>query len=234
MSIFSKILGSHTSTNPYKAAAPYLEHIPSELHQYYDPYVQLGNYGRELQPGLVDSYRQMVGTPEMSDMLTGQYQQMAQDPNAYYAQLGQGFQQDPGYQYNLDQQLAAQDRAMAAGGMLGSPEHQKMNSQVASNLANQYYHNYLNDQLGIASAGLMGLENQRGAGLSGLGNISGQDLNYGFNAANQLGSGMSDYWRNRAGLAAGRAQDSRNRIQGGIGSFLGGFSSGIKVPGGTL
>lgn len=243
MSIFGKIFGSDSSTNPYKAASPYLNNIPGVLNNSYQPYVNLGQYGQQMQPELANDYRDLMDSPGagLAPQLIEQYQQMAMNPNDYYAGLGSGFRQDPGYQWNLDQQLSAQDRAMAAGGMLGSPQHQKLSSQLASNLANQYYQNYLSNQLGIANSGLSGLEgqqrvglNQSNLGLQGLNNIMTQDLNYGYNASNQLGQSMSDYWRNKAGLAAGRAQDSRNRIQGGLGAALGGFASGFKIPGGSL
>lgn len=197
MGFFGDLFGGGKA-NPYKQAAPYYEQIPGQLHQYYDPYVEMGGTGRE----------------QMGDLYQ-QYGAMAQDPGTYQAQLGAGFQADPGYQWNLDQQLQAQNQAMAAGGMSGSPQSQQFAQQLAGNLADQQYQKYLQNQMGIAGTGLQG---QQG--------IAGKNLQFGFGASDQMAQNMQDYLYNRGNLAAGRAQDYRNRLQGGIGAGLGLGGSG--------
>lgn len=250
MSIFSNLFGGSHHTNPYKAAVPYLEQVPGALTQYYDPYVQLGQQGQQLQPELADDYRGLLSGFQagLDPQLSQQYSSMAMDPNAYYSSLASGFQgtpfqEDPGYQWNLDQQLQAQNQAMAAGGMTGSPQHQQLASQLASNIANQQYGNwqnrqdqlfrdYIGNQLGIAGAGLSGLQSQQQTGigrgmqlgqlgLQGLANLASQDLGYGYGASTGLGQRMADYWGQRAGLASGQAQDLRQRQQGILGGALG-------------
>ncbi len=192
MGFFSDLFGGGKA-NPYKQAAPYYEQIPGQLHQYYDPYIEMGGTGRE----------------QMGDLYQ-QYGAMAQDPGAYQAQLGAGFQEDPGYKWNLDQQLQAQNQAMAAGGMSGSPQSQQFAQELAGHLADQQYQQYMQNQMGIAGTGLQG---QTG--------IAGTNLQFGFGASDQMAQNMQDYLYNRGNLAAGRAQDYRNRLQGGIGAGLG-------------
>lgn len=201
MGFFSDLFGSSERANPYKAAQKYMGQIPGQLHQYYDPYIEMGGTGRE----------------QMGDLYQ-QYGAMAQDPGAYQAQLGAGFQEDPGYQWNVDQQLQAQNQAMAAGGMSGSPQSQQFAQELAGHLANQQYQQYMQNQMGIAGTGLQG---QTG--------IAGTNLGYGYGASGQIAQNMQDYLYNRANLAAGGAQDYRNRLQGGVGAGIG-LLSGLGRP----
>ena len=55
-----------------------------------------------------------------------------------------GFQQSPGYQYQLDEGMKAIRRAAAARGLLGSGTRLKEAGRFATSLANQDYNNYLN------------------------------------------------------------------------------------------
>lgn len=204
MGFFSELFGGGRA-DPYKAGAKYMKQIPGQLHQYLDPYIGMGDVGRE-QFG--DLYQQ--------------YGAMAQDPGAYQAQLGAGFQEDPGYQWNLDQQLQAQNQAMAAGGMSGSPQSQQFAQQLAGHLADQQYQQYMQNQMGIAGTGLQG---QQG--------IAGTNVGMGYGASGQMAQNMQDYLYNRANLAASGAQDYRNRLQGGVGSVLGLGSSLFGGLGGS-
>lgn len=192
MGFFSDLFGGGRA-NPYKQAAPFYEQVPGQLHQAYDPYIGMGDTGRE----------------QMGDLYQ-QYGSMAQDPGAYQAGLGASFQEDPGYKWNLDQQQQAQNQAMAAGGMSGSPQSQQFSQQLASHLADQQYQQYMQNQMGIAGAGLQG---QQG--------IAGTNLGMGYDASSQMGQNMQDYLYNRGNLAAQQGQDYRNRLQGGIGGLLG-------------
>ncbi len=234
MGFWSDLFGS--SGNPYKAAAPWEAQVPGTISQAYDPYIQMGDVGRGQMGELAQDYRGMLGGLDSGrgDELTGQYRQMAQDPAAYQQQLGAGFQADPGYQWDRDQQLQAQSQAQAAGGMVGSPQHEQLAQQLASHLADQQYGNYMNRQFGIAGAGMQGLEGQQDVGLGmaykglqGLGGLASQNLQYGYGGSTQAQQGMSDYLYNRANLSAGQAQDRRNRSQGLLGGFLGGLSGAL-------
>ncbi len=243
MGFWSDLFGSGSGANPYKAAAPWMGQVPGTIDQYYNPYIQMGDVGRGQMGELAEDYRGMLGGLDsgLGDELTGQYRQMAQDPAAYQQQLGAGFQADPGYQWDRDQQLQAQNQAMAAGGMSGSPQSQQFAQQLASHLADQQYGNYMNRQFGISGAGLQGLGGQQDVGLGmaykglqGLGDIASQNLQYGYGGSTQAQQGMSDYLYNRANLAAGQAQDKRNRSQGLLGGALGLFSKPLSALGSAI
>ena len=170
------------NNNPYDDTAQYMDQIPGVQQQYLGPYSQMS---QALLPQLAQGY----GT-------------MAMHPSQVQAGLGAGFQQDPGYEWNLDQQLQAGDQAMAAGGMSGSPESQQFSQDTANNLANQQYQQYMNNQMKIAGTGLQGeqgLETQ------------------GYGASSQMARNMTDYLYNRGNLAGAQAQNKRNMTMGGIG-----------------
>lgn len=180
-------------SNPYDATADYMDQIPGVQQQYLGPYSQMG---QTLLPQLAQGYGAM-----------------AMHPGQVQAGLGAGFQQDPGYQWNLDQQMQAQNQAMAAGGMSGSPESQQFAEDTSSQLANQQYQQYLNNQMKIAGTGLQGeqgLETQ------------------GYGASRQMSRNLTDYLYNRGNLAGAQAQNQRNMMMGGIGL---GTSLGTSIAG---
>ena len=171
-----------SNSNPYQQDAQYMDQIPGIQQQYLGPYSQMG---QTLLP-----------------QLAGGYGAMTMHPGQIQAGLGSGFQQDPGYQWNLDQQMQGQNQAMAAGGMSGSPESQQFAEDTSGQLANQQYQHYLNNQMKIAGSGLQGeqgLENQ------------------GYRASGQMANNMTDYLYNRGNLAGAQAQNKRNMTMGGIG-----------------
>jgi len=168
--------------NPYDADAEYMDQIPGVQQQYLAPYSQMG---QTLLP-----------------QLAGGYGAMALHPSQVQAGLGQGFQQDPGYDWNVDQQMQAQNQAMAAGGMSGSPESQQFAENTSNQLANQQYQQYMNNQMRIAGAGVQGeqgLESQ------------------GYGASNQMANNMTDYLYNRGNLAGAQSKNRQNMLMGGIG-----------------
>lgn len=135
--------------NPADAAQPYLNRIPGAIGQYYNPYFQAGT----------------GALPQ----LQGQYGQLLNDPGGKLNQIGQGFHESPGFQFALQQALQGAGHAAAAGGQAGSPEHQQRNIELATQLGNQDYQNYLHNALGLYG---QGLEGERG--LSQQGQLAGQ------------------------------------------------------------
>lgn len=179
--------------DPSKAAQPYLNKIPGTISPYYQPYINAGN---QALPGLQNMYNQMM-----------------QDPNAIISRLGAGYQQSPGYQWQLGQGQQAINNAAAAGGMAGSPMHQQQAGQLATNLANQDYESYLNHVLGLLGGGLTG---QQGMAQMGYG------------ASNDLATNLAQQLMSQANLAyAGTA--NRNQSTGGLlGGVMGMFGGGGK------
>ena len=165
-----------------------MDQIPDELNQNIGPYAQTG---QSLLP-----------------YLTGGYAGLAFSPEQEQSRLGSGFQESPGYQWNLDQQLQAQNQALAAGGMLGSPESQQFAEQTAHGLADQDYNNYYNRNAQLMQTGLGGLQ-----GLETQGQM----------ASNQLANNMTDYLYNRGNLAGAQAQHRNNLGWAGLGLGAGLF-----------
>lgn len=184
MNFFGNLFGTDHSGD--QAAEGYLGQIPGTYEKYLNPYIQGGNidYG----------------------LLQKQFQQMMQQPGQQLNQLGQGFQTDPGYQFQLKQALGAANQAAAAGGMAGSPAAQQHAEDIAQQMADRSYQNYLHNAMGI-----------QGTGLQGLGGFEQQ----GFQASNALAENLARALMNQANLAETEQANRRSEA----GGFLGGIGS---------
>lgn len=116
-----------------------------------------------------------------------------------------GFKATPGYQFNLDQGLAAIDNSAASRGNVFSGATMKAAQQFGTGLANQEYNNFLNRLTGQASSGQAAAGNQATAG-----------SNFAAGAGNAL-SGIGN------AQSAG-AIGSANAINAGINNAIGGFN----------
>ena len=184
-------LGALFSQNPFNAGNQYFNQISGQLQNALGPYMQTGQ--------------------QLNGQLTGQYNQLASNPGQDLAQLGAGYQQSPGYQFQVNQALDGSNRAAAAGGMVGSQANQVQNAGIANQLANQNYNQYLNNALGVQSQGLSGLQ-----GLE----------SQGYNAANTYGTDMSQYYA-MLGNNTMNAQQYKNQGVGGLFGSLGHLFSDI-------
>lgn len=175
--------------NPAGAASPYLDQARRDLPQYYQPYIQAG---QDQLPSLEQGYSSMT------------------DPNAFLKQIGSGYQASPGYEWMKNQGLQATQNAAAAGGMLGSLQHERESAEMVTGLANQDFYNYLQKALGTYGAGLQGKQ--------GLYDTS-------FGASTGLGENLSSLLGAQAGLGY-EGQNAQNQHQsGGLGGLLGGIGS---------
>lgn len=138
--------------NPSDAAMGYLNQIPGQAGQYLSPYV---NAGQGALPVLQDQYAGLLGSP--GNRLN---------------EIGQSYQQSPGFKFALDQALGASGRAASAGGMAGSPQHEQTNMGVATGLANQDYNNWMQNALGLYGKGLAGEQGMAQMGQQGAQNMS--------------------------------------------------------------
>lgn len=179
--------------NPADAAMPYLQQIPGTITPYYQPYIDAG--------------QQALPT------LTNQYNQLISNPQQMLSSMGSGFQQSPGYQWQVDQSMNSANQAAAAGGMAGSPAEQQQVATTTNQLANQDYYNYLNHVLGLYGQGMSGMQgiNQMGYQAStGLANALGMNLE---SEGNLAYAGQQNKNMMTAALA--------KALGGGIGSFMG-------------
>ena len=165
--------------SPYDAASPYINQISNKTSPYYKPYAEAG--GNAL------------------NQLSGQYGSLINDPNAKLNQIGAGYQKSPGYDWQMNQGMQAANNAAAAGGMIGSPQHQQNAQTTAQGIANQDYYNYVNHALGLYGTGLQGM--------SGINQM-------GYGANDQMARIMADQLSQQGQMAfAGQAAQNQNEGQ---------------------
>lgn len=180
------LLGGYN--NPGNEANKYLSKIPNELDKYFSPYIQAGQ-------------RQLPG-------LENQYGKLTSDPGGTLNQMGQGFQQSPGFQFALQQALQGAGHAQAAGGMAGSPQHEFENMNIATQMGNQEYYDWLNQVTGLYGKGLEGQQGlfntgaKAGMGLGeDIGNVLGQQGQYSYAGTQGENLANSQSWGNLLGGA---------------------------------
>lgn len=191
------LFGKNKKNDASKAGMQYLNKIPGAMSPYYQPYINKGLAA--------------------SDLVGDQYGQQVSDPGAIYNKLGAGYQESPGYQFKLHQALNAADQASAAGGMLGTPQHQQQNMEVANDIAGADFEKYLQNVLGIYQGGISGEEGTAARGYDA-------STNFGNALGNNLQSqGQMAY----EGANARNMQRNQNlsNLTGGIGSAIGGYNA---------
>jgi hypothetical protein len=138
--------GNNSSKGMQDAGNQYLNQIPGQTGQYFDPYF---NAGKSQLPGLQDQYNQLLT-----------------DPGKKYNQMGESFQQSPGFKFALEQALGAANRSAAAGGMAGTPMNTQQDMQLANDMALQDYYNYMQGATGLFGQGLTGSQGLANMGLN--------------------------------------------------------------------
>jgi hypothetical protein len=210
-------MGGQNYPNPANAGMGYLNQIPGAMSPYFNPYISAG---RGALGNLQGQYGQLMsGLPG----LQSQYGQMMNNPGGVMNKIGSGFQQSPGYQFQVNQALNAANRASAAGGMLGSPQEQQNIAGTVNGMANQDYYNYLNHGMALYDQGLQGQQGLYDRGLQGE-----QGLNQmGYGASTDFGQSLGNNLMSQANLAyAGQANQNQMQ-QGQNGAQAGLFSGGV-------
>lgn len=154
--------------NPSDKASEYLNQIPGQVHDIYDPYVKQGQ----------DAYNQ----------LNPIYGRMGQDPTAFLEQMMKGYAPSRGYQLKRDEALRAAGNTAAAGGMRGSMSDITGQERLASSLMGQDMQQWLNNVMGIQDRGTGGLQNFYNNGFNASNAMAG-DL------TNALGSSASNAYQ---------------------------------------
>jgi len=165
--------------DPYDEASKYFNQIPGESKKYLEPYIN-------------------TGMDAMGD-LKKRYASMLNDPGSILAQLGKGYQSSPGFEFEKSQGLNAANNAAAAGGMLGTSQHQQQAGDLATQLANRDFGDYLKNAMGMYNRGLEGEEGFN---------------TQGFNASNNLAQMISEALMNQGNLAySGAASKNASQSQ---------------------
>ena len=131
--------------DPSKNAMESLDKIPGTIKPYYDPYV---NAGKNAIPGFQDMMKQLM-----------------ENPQEFLSKMGQSYKPSPGYEWNKGQAEQSISHANAAGGLLGTPQHEQQNAEMVSGLASKDYNEYMDrimKSLGIGAAGTESLINTGG------------------------------------------------------------------------
>ncbi len=183
--------------NPSSAAAPYLNKISGANQQYLGPYNQMGQQeGQNLQ---------------------GQYNQLTSNPGAMFNKIGQSYHQSPGFQFALHQAMMGANNSAAAGGMAGSPQNTQQNMQLATNMGNQDYYNYMQNAMGLYGQGLHGEQGMYGVGAEAGNNMAG-------NISEALSQQAQNAYNGQAGQNQAQGNSFSNLIGGAadIASMFGG------------
>lgn len=208
MSWLSKAFGGYK--NPADAAMPYLNQIPGQTSQYFQPFFDAGK--------------------NALDPLQKQYDQLLNGAGDKLNDIGKAYQQSPGLQFAIQQAMQGAGHAAAAGGMAGSPQHEQQNMELATNLANQDYNNWMSNALGLYGAGLSGEQ-----GMAGMGQQAGQSMadmiaqtlaqqaNLSYAGQQNKNQQNSSLWGNIGkGIGALSAFTPWSGVGGAIGKFMGG------------
>jgi hypothetical protein len=211
------MMGGNNTPNPANSAMPYLNQIPGAMSPYFNPYIKAG---QGALGNLQNQYGQLTG---QLPSLQNQYSQMTNNPSGVMNNIGSGFHQSPGFQFQTNQALGAANRAAAAGGMLGSPQEQQNIAGTVNGMANQDYYNYLNHAMGMYGQGLQGQQNLYGMGLQGEQGIN----NMGYGASNEFGQDLMSQLMSQANLSYAGQADQNQAQQGQQGAESGLFGSAI-------
>lgn len=181
----SPILGMFDWKDPTKGASQIMNQIPEKLAPFYQQYQQAG--------------------AQALPQLQGQFSQLAMNPGQRMNEIGQSFQQSPGYDFALRQALNASRNQSAARGMSGSPSSDYEAMETATGLANQEYGNWLD-------RAMQGYN----TGLSGLGGIN----QMGYGANNEMANAIMSALMNQAGLKYGSTSGQNQHNSDMFGSMM--------------
>jgi len=156
MSFYDSMFGS--SSNPYDAAKPYLNQMPSYIDKYMNPYINMG---------------QTAG-----NIAQTQYGQMAQDPSAYYNSIFQSYEPSDYYKYMSDQLGKTQSATAAAGGFSGTESDINNQMTTKNALMSKDWQDYLNNLLNIQGTGLQGEQQMYTTGYGASNNALDQYMKY--------------------------------------------------------
>jgi len=180
------LLGGHK--DPAREANKYISQIPGQTKQYYQPYFE-------------------AGQGQLQD-LGNQYHEGMTNPGGKFNQIGESLHESPGFKFAMQQALQGANNGSAAGGMFGSPQGTQQNMQLATDLANQDYYNYMKGATDIYGNAMTGGQN-----IANMGQQAGQSQ------ADQIAQTLAQ----QGNLAYGGTAN-RNRQRG---SAIGDIASGI-------
>ncbi len=202
-------------TNPGDQASKDLSQIPSQAGQYYQPYI---NAGSQSMSALGNQIASLLGG---GSQLQGAYGSMISNPGGYLNTIGAGYQESPGYQYELQQGQDAVSNAAASGGYVGTPQEQDYMASTTEGLANQDYNDWLNHTMDILKMGLGGAQGMYNTGFSGA-----EDINHmGYDASSNMAETIAQSLMQQANLDYASQVNQNQHNMGMLGGAIGLTSS---------
>lgn len=186
-------LTSVFGSNPSKDASKYLDQIPEAIRPYFQKYI--------------DS-----GSGALSDLQV-QYKDLLGDPGSILSRIGKGYKESPGFEFQKNQGLNSINNAAAAGGMLGSEQHQQQAGELSENIANKDYGDYMKNALGLYGRGLSGEEGLNSQGFdasTGYGRNLAEFLNKKGDYAYEEGAAKNKQWSDLLSMLIGGGAKSAN------------------------
>lgn len=221
--VFSPFLGTMMGgSDPSRESAPYLQAIPQEGRNAYNPFIQQGQQAEQQLGGEYNALLQ--NRPD--------YSQMGNDPLGYLNQLQSQYQPSEGYQYRKGQLQKEAAANAAAGGFRGTQGDTQNQNEFINRLMGEDMQQFLSNVFGIHERGQQGMERQHGAGLAGLERRANQGFQGAGNLADYLGSNLG---QQGAYAYHGQAQRNANRqglFNAAIGAAAGGAGFGAGSGGG--
>lgn len=165
--------------NPADAGMEYINQIPGMANSTYGPYRNAG-----LAAGAA------IGP---------QYYRMATNPQGYYNDIMDDYQESPNYQFNYDQGIKQMQGDAAAGGYTGTEYDQRRQAEFEQGLLSQDQQQYFNNVTRSQQYGLQGGH---------------QFYNTGYQASDSLAQMLAQTLAAQAGLAyKGTAWDNAMKAQ---------------------
>ncbi len=172
-------------SNPSDSAMPYFNQIPGQANKYLEPYNTAGTNALPHYDTYINAGGQSI------PILQNEYTGLINNPGGKLNDIGSKFHESPGFKFALEQALGKSGRKEAAGGMFGSPEHEQYNMELATQLANQDYYNWLNQAQGLYGKGIEGEQGLYTGGLNALNNVTSTGAQAGNNMANNVAQALA-------------------------------------------
>jgi hypothetical protein len=193
--MFDSLFGNK---NPADSASKYYNQVPGVLHEGYDDYITNG--------------KKNMGT------LNEQIQKLIYDPSGLYNSMGKGYQQSPGYEFNVQQATQGAKNAAAASGQAGSSATQLALAQKIAGLSSQDYNQYMGNIMQMYGMGMNGAQDM---------------MHQGYNASDSLTQGLASNLMSQGNLAY-TGQQNKNQSNSEFWktiAAMGGAAAGVPTGG---
>lgn len=150
-------MGLFSRQDPNKEAMKYLNQIPGQSHQTYDPYIQRGQ--------------------QAGQGLDEQYGQMMNDPASFYDNLMKRYQPSQRYQMQNAEGQRVAGNAAAAGGMRGTAQDVGNAAQISQGLMANDMRDWYGNVSGLMGKGMAGQQHEADQGFDASRALGGDLMN---------------------------------------------------------